>query len=206
MNRAASCPDWTTLAAHRREPKGVEPAGWSEALAHFDGGCKVCRKAALKSDPTLVFRRLPAVPAAVMTESQERAEVDAVRQAVSAMRAASRLDSLKTGKRAFGGFGSFGRWKRWSAAAALTLVGLSIPGDDTRQLQPYEPQAAIFRNGQMAVGSQGLVSGDSEQVTRQVDLDLPILDGGVDLPDARVYQQSYDGLSVVMVVDESINI
>ncbi|HEX6863106.1 MAG TPA: hypothetical protein VF414_09845, partial [Thermoanaerobaculia bacterium] len=66
-----SCPDWTALTAHRHDG-GPEPEGWSGALAHFDGGCQLCRKAALKSDPTLVFRRLAQVPAATMTEAQER--------------------------------------------------------------------------------------------------------------------------------------
>lgn len=189
-----SCPDWTSLTAHRRDkrsPEPPEPEAWSEALAHFDGGCKVCRKAALKSDPTLVFRHLPAASAAAMTEAQERAEVDAVRQAVAGMRAASRLDSLETRKRA----ALLGGWRRWSAAAALTMMAVTIPSDDTRQVRR---QAAIFRDGLMA-----------EQVawqTAPAAPDTPVLEGGVDLPDARVYHQSYDGLSVVMVVDESLEI
>ena len=45
-----SCPDWKSLAAHRLEKRGVEPAGWAEALEHFDG-CALCRKEALKADP-----------------------------------------------------------------------------------------------------------------------------------------------------------
>lgn len=191
-----SCPDWTSLAVHRKERSGTEPEGWSEALDHFDGGCPLCRKAALKSDPTLVFRRLPAVPASSMTESQERAEVDAVRQAVAAMRAASRLESLETGRRA-----ARGSWKRWSAAAALAVIGLTIPGDDARRTQPVEPQAAIFREGLVYEAMEA-----PEPVALQAGQDAPLLEGGVNLPGARVYHLSDESLSVTMVVDESIDI
>ena len=190
-----SCPDWTSLTAHRRDRSSPEPEAWSEALAHFDGGCKVCRKAALKSDPTLVFRRLPAVSAAAMTEAQERAEVDAVRQAVAGMRTASRLDSLENRKRA-----SFlGGWRRWSAAAALTMMAVTIPSDDRRQAE----KAAIFRDGLMTESWESPEA--AEQVARQT-VPVTVLEGGVDLPDSRVYHQSYDGLSVVMVVNESLDI
>lgn len=176
-----SCPDWNTLTAHRHEGHGgeTEPEGWSEALSHFDGGCQLCRKAALKSDPTLVFRRLAQVPASTMSESQERAEVESVRQGVAAMRAASRLDSVRKRKGA--------GWVRWSAAAALAMMVLTIPSDNPRQ--PAD-QAAIFQAGAV----------DASEAQ-----DLP-LEGAVNLPDARVYQLSQDDLAVVMVVDESINI
>ena len=136
-----SCPDWTALAAHRLDKRGgAEPEGWSEALAHFDGGCQLCRKAALKSDPTLVFRRLAQVPAVTMTETQERAEVDSVRQAVAAMRTASRLE--KGSRRAVGG------WKRWTVAAALALAAVTIPSDEPEQsarlrASLVEPAAAL---------------------------------------------------------------
>lgn len=173
-----SCPDWTALAAHRHEG-GPEPEGWSEALAHFDGGCALCRKAALKADPTLVFRRLAQVPAATMTEARERAEVESVRQAVAAMRAASRLESAGKRKRA--------GWKRWPAAAAVAMMVLTIPSDDPRR---PEEQAAIFEAGALAAGPAD---------------DMP-LEGALNLPEARVYQLSQDDLAVVMVVDESINI
>lgn len=174
-----SCPDWTALTAHRHEGS-PEPEGWSEALAHFDGGCALCRKAALKADPTLVFRRLAQVPASTMSESQERAEVESVRQAVAAMRAASRLESVQ--KRKASG------WKRWSAAAALAMMVLTVPAHEGGR-QPAD-KAAIFQAGVAEAG-------DAEEMT---------LEGAVNLPGARVYQLSQDDLAVVMVVDESIDI
>ena len=174
-----SCPDWTLLTAWREERNGAEPEGWSEALAHFDGGCQLCRKAALKSDPTLVFRRLAQVPAVTMTEAQERAEVDSVRQAVAAMRAASRLESVEVRRRGFAG------WKRWSAAAALAFLALTVPSDTRRRtVEPLEVVA--MEAAQPAVTA-------------------PVLEGGVDRPGARVYHMGDEELAVVMVFDESFD-
>lgn len=199
-----SCPDWTSLAAHRLAGS-PEPEGWSEALAHFDG-CRLCRKQALKADPTLVFRRLPPVSSASMTEAQERAEVESVRQAVAAMRAASRLDSREARRSTSSG------WKRWAAAAVLGLAALSMPS--------HEPQgarneagtadtagtAAIFREGRMAeIPAAGGFVADAP-ADQQVALDWSVVEG-VSLPgdrdSARVYEMNGGDLSVVMVVDES---
>lgn len=181
-----SCPDWTVLTAHRLDKRGsVEPEGWSEALAHFDGGCQLCRKPALKADPTLVFRRLAQVPAATMTEAQERAEVDSVRQAVAAMRAASRLELRR-------GFAA-GGWKRWSAAAALALATVTVPSDEARRtsLQAEAPAVEILDLSRQAVRQTGAT---------------PVLEGGVDLPGTRVYHLGGDKeLSVVMFVNESFD-
>jgi hypothetical protein len=179
-----SCPDWTALTAHRNDRHGAEPEGWNEVLAHFDGGCQLCRKAALKADPTLVFRRLAQVPAATMTDTQERAEVDSVRQAVAAMRAASRLE--KGRRRGFGFLpAAAGGWKRWSAAAALATMALTVPSHDTRlHKSPAEVEAL--------------------EVPAQIGA-APVLEGGVDLPGARVYQLGDEELAVVMVFDESFD-
>lgn len=113
-----SCPNWSALAAHRNDPRAVEPEGWTEALAHFDS-CGLCRRQALAADPTLVFRRMPVVEP---SPAQELDEVAAVRQAVAAMRTASRLDS----RPASALLGSKRGWKRWTAAAVLALASLSL--------------------------------------------------------------------------------
>lgn len=199
-----SCPDWIALTAHRRDRNhrdGSEPAGWSAALAHLDDGCNLCRRQALTADPTLVFRRLAAVPAAAMTPAEERSEADAVRAAVAAMRAASRLDSLEPRPR------TSSIWKRWSTgglAAALALVAVTIPGGPGGH--PSRPakvgaDEAIFREGRVEVGPVD----EPVAAAQQVDLEEPVVEG-VNLPDARVYHMSGDGLSVVMVVDESLDI
>jgi hypothetical protein len=183
-----SCPDWKTLAAHRLDP-GVqdEPEGWGEALDHFDGGCKLCRCDALKADPTLVFRRLPPLE---MTPAREASEVDAVRRAVAAMRTASRVEALERRSRAH----RSGVWKRLAAAAVLTLAALSIPSDDrghgSRPDFAFSPAERVVA----LPTALGEVS------------DLPTIEG-VNRPDARVYHMDDgEGLSLTMIIDESLEI
>ena len=189
-----SCPDWISLTAHRGERNAAEPADWNEALAHLDG-CNLCRRQALAADPTLVFRRLAAVPAVTMTAGEESAAVDAVRAAVAAMRAASRLDSLEARPR------TSSLWKRWSTgavAAVLALAALALPSG-------YDPS----EHAQVAVAHQEPIEtgplAEPVPAAQQVDLDEPVMEG-VNLPDARVYHMSGEGLSVVMVFDESLDI
>jgi hypothetical protein len=179
-----SCPDWNALTAHRRQRDAAEPAGWDAAVAHLDG-CGICR-------------RLAAVPAVTMTGSEERSEADAVRVAVAAMRAASRLDSLEARPRALSRASSGGlrRWSIAAVAAVLALAVLAAPAghDDSGRLAARTPDnAAIFREGLVLPASQ------------QADFGEPVVEG-VNLPDARVYHMSGEGLSVVMVVDESLDI
>lgn len=112
MSAVMSCPDWTRLVA-LREREEAEPAGWAAALAHLDA-CPRCRREAMAADPLLVFRRLPGAEAA------ERAEAEAMCQAVAAMRTARRLESRR----------SFAGWRRWAAAAALALASLTVAGRD----------------------------------------------------------------------------
>ncbi|MFL6263601.1 MAG: hypothetical protein ACJ76Y_28230 [Thermoanaerobaculia bacterium] len=116
-----SCPDWQDLAAAREVAEG-EPAGWTEAMAHFDA-CPRCRREAVAADPLLVFRRLPALE---MPEGDERAEAESVRQAVAAMRTAKRLESRQR----------FAGWRRWAAAAVLAIASLSVSWDKAPRPEP----------------------------------------------------------------------
>lgn len=87
-----SCPDWTSLVRRRDEDAAGE-ALWRRALEHLEG-CQRCRQAAYAAEPTLVFRRLPAVAVS------ER-EVDAMKQAVDAMRRAQPLVEPVAARRRF---------------------------------------------------------------------------------------------------------
>ncbi|HEX6865067.1 MAG TPA: hypothetical protein VF414_19710 [Thermoanaerobaculia bacterium] len=165
-----SCPDWSALAAHRNDVKGVEPQGWTDALAHFDS-CSLCRRQALAADPTLVFRRMP-VPE--LSPAEERDEVAAVRQAVAALRTASRLDALETRPRPL----SFSGWKRWAAAAVLVLASLSLgqsPG--TIFQQPQMSGAAL----QPAVEAVNLPDARVYQVGEEDLLVTMIVDESLDV-------------------------
>ncbi|HKI05377.1 MAG TPA: hypothetical protein VKK31_25580 [Thermoanaerobaculia bacterium] len=123
-----SCPNWSLLtAARERGDRGAaDPAGWAEAMAHFDA-CAACRRDAVAADPLLVFRRLPAVE---LTPAEESAEVASMRQAVTAMRTARRIEA----RRGFAG------WRRWAAAAVLALASLGVG----RDMEPRPERAAAF--------------------------------------------------------------
>ena len=202
-----NCPDWTSLAAHRHGGDS-EPEGWSEALAHFDG-CQLCRKQALKADPTLVFRRLPPVSSAAMTAAQEQAEVESVRQAVAAMRAASRLDPREARR------STSSNWKRWAAAAALALAALTLPSHESRESRDAREAgetAAIFREGRMTeMAEMAELSSETPELVadapagRQVDLNWSVIEG-VSSPGARVYEMIGGEMPVVMVVNEDIDL
>ncbi len=174
---SAACPDWTALAAHRRDRDGAEPAAWGEALAHLDG-CPACRRAAPAADPTLLFRRLARVEAPL----DERAEVEAVLQGVTALRAARRV-AQRSGR---------GRsWARWAAAAVLAFLALSMDNEGL-------PRALH------TAGSRSLAAAAVPAAMGR----LPLLDGieGPARAGARIYQLEGEDLSVVMIVDESLDV
>jgi hypothetical protein len=195
-----SCPDWKAMAAWRDDPRGEEPAEWSDALAHFDRGCSLCLRAALAADPTLVFRRLAAVPEP--TPLQEASDVESMRRAVAAMRAASRVEEVE--RRAARRF----NWTRWAAAAALAVVALSMPADDSHfrrtpagdliSVATMTAPAVLSLDGPEAVPLPAASQAASAE-------DLPSVEG-VNRPGARVYHMDGEGMSVVMIVDESLDV
>jgi len=162
-----SCPDWSGVAARRE----AEPSGWAAAVAHYDG-CSLCRREALAADPLLVFRRLPVEE---MTPAEEQAEVDAVRQAVTAMRTAGRLEV----RRRFAG------WRRWAAAVVLAAAALSVGRDKARNLETLVMAPVSEAPAAAAAG--------------------PTLEG-LNRPGARVYHLANEGVSVVWIVDESLDV
>jgi len=196
-----SCPDWRSLDRLDRLDRNTgAQAGWTEAVAHFDAGCPLCRRAALAAEPTLVFRRLGS---AEMSPSQEAAEVDSVRQAVAAMRTASRVDSLAGRSRGFrrsggiGGRAGWTRWTRWAAAAALAVAALAIPGDGAGRRSARVAPTVSTRSAALATAvAPAAFAGEA---------DLPTVEG-VNRPGARVYHLDGEGLSVVMIVDETLDV
>jgi len=173
-----SCPDWRSLTP-------ASPS-WDEAVTHFDGGCRLCRRAALTAEPTLVFRQLRGAGPVAMSPSQEASEVAAVRQAVAAMRTAKRVDSRS--RRA--------GWKRWAAAAALAAAALSIPADNAWRHFAAVRQELASQSPSMLRGGVLPAAYGGEAGTAQ----------GTGRPGARMYHMDGDGMSVVMIVDESLDV
>ncbi|HEV2844454.1 MAG TPA: hypothetical protein VG477_06390 [Thermoanaerobaculia bacterium] len=134
------CPSWKTLVLdrERRERDGADPEGWAEALEHFDA-CRDCRSEALKADPLLVFRRMPELD---LPAAGERSEVESMRQAVTAMRTAKRLES---GRR-------FAGWRRWAAAAVLAAVSLSVSQDKVAEIELAAGPAATAGSAILEIG------------------------------------------------------
>lgn len=182
-----SCPDWRALSPDLSADAGT--AAWNDAVRHFDGGCLHCRRDALRADPTLVFRSLRSAPA--VSSSVGSSEAEAMCQAVAAMRAASRVDSSETrSRRRF-------LQMRWVAAAGLTLAALSIPGDNAWKYREQKPGVAGERRPAVHLGA--VVPAALGEA------DLPTVEG-VNRPGARVYNMDGEGLSVVMIVDESFDV
>ena len=211
--------DWRSLAAHRLDPQREEPeaAAWAAALAHLDG-CPACRRAALAADPTLVFRRLQsAVP--IASESEE---IAAVQQAVAGLRSAARFGSSPAGagRSSFNlSFGPPSAWPRWAAAAVLAVAALAAgsagPGRPapaaaplTAALAPPAPLLAVMPATFRTVAGGPLRPAQMTLRAAQMPLhaaQMPMLEE-LDRPDARVYQIDGGNLSVVMIVDEGLDV
>jgi hypothetical protein len=174
-----TCPDWNRLLAHRLEGSAEPPADWPSAWAHLQA-CAACRATASRLDPTVAFR-------GVAPWSPLAADIEAILSGVRTLRRADRLASTAEDRR---------RPKRTQARhravpAALFAVLLALlPGSTARRgvdtaapLQRQAPPLAALRVVPAA----------------------PALDG-LDRPQARVYEWGGDDLSVVMVVDESLDV
>lgn len=177
-----SCPDWKLLMADRAG--GDDPPGWNAALAHMDE-CDGCRRTALAADPSLVFRRLPAFTA-------DAAEVDAMRRGVANLRHASRVvgegqDAVPRRRRFFAD-----RLRHLAAALVLAAAGFGLwfagTGDDAPAAHPAEPIPAVATAAPH--GSAG----------------LPVFEDLSRPHQADVYQVGEEGLTVVMMVDETLDI
>jgi len=199
-----SCPDWKALAAWRDDPRAEEPAAWRQALAHLDQGCVQCRREAVAADPTLVFRRLAAVPEP--SPAEEASEADAMRRAVAAMRAASRVEAAERHGHPARSMRSMRtlNWKRWAAAAALAVAALSMPGGDARlhRTPGLIPQATP---AVLSVGGPAAVVLPAAALPAASADDLPTLEG-VDRPGARVYHMDGEGLAGTMIFDETLDV
>lgn len=120
------CPsrgEWRDRLAHRFDAERVEPESWREDLAHLES-CDVCRGITLELDPSLLFRPLAApVPA-----FDAAAEAASMRQAVTALRRAERVEGLEHRSWTDPRWRGLPRapWSRWAAAALVTLTALSL--------------------------------------------------------------------------------
>jgi hypothetical protein len=180
-----TCPEWSRLAVLpeelREELRDEEPEGWMEALEHLDT-CRSCRPEALMADPLLVFRRLPVTD---LNAAEERSEAESMRLAVAAMRNAGRLESRHR----------FAGWRRWAAAAVLALASLALG----RGRAPHSTDSVTAMAAAMAPAAVQRAAAPSTAAE-------PAAIEGLNRPGARVYHMDGEGLSVFMIVDESLDV
>jgi len=173
-----SCPDWSSLVAHRYRADGEEPVGWWEALAHLKA-CRLCQEAALEADPTLLFvSRLP-------TEEAEGSPISARTVVARARRKSEHASPVP---------------RIWLAAAAVLLIALGI-GQGVRHLKLEEPTGTVsalipadapVENASPVMVELPLVDGVSGSDTRiyqvaTAELDfVVIVDEGLELQDGSL--------------------
>lgn len=171
--------DWRALVAHRLDARLDEPAGWPKALAHF-GACAECRRAALTADPTLVFLRLGEEREGLREPARDQAEIERVRAAVAAMRAASRLERARRPARLAG-------WKRWAGAAGLAMAALT------------SGQRAELPAGLPAAEVPGVAAKEPGTARMLILEDL-------NLPEARVHLGVGDRIAGAMIYSEGLDV
>lgn len=174
--------DWRSLLAHRFDDNLEVPVGWPAAEVHL-ADCAECRRDALAIDPTLAFRG-----AAAWTSAP--GESAAIVQAVHTLRRASDLESTTAGARREPIVRARSRDRGPAAAAALFALVLA--------LRP----ATTSHNEVSRVNFDPVPTAQLLPAARPA---APAIEG-VDRPDARVYEWGADDLSVVMVVDESLDV
>lgn len=187
----SACPNWRELLHSRFDPKAPEPEGWVDALAHFDG-CPACRREACRIDPTLVFRRLPAAALDFDLEAER------MRLAVAGMRASERVEgrvsaiSIRPLSRRLRGQGL-----RWALAAGLAGAALLLGG-----------RGELAGSGARQAAPLSLADGAAQARFDPVQAPAAIESAVEDLgrPDARIYQLDGERLSVVMIVDEKLDV
>jgi hypothetical protein len=211
-----TCPDW----------RGLDPASHDAAadaaLRHLDSGCQRCWQEALALDPTLIFRRLPAPE---LDAAAEAVEVAAARQAVGAMRAASRLEHRD---RRLGagvvGTASSSQLARWTLAAGLTAMALLFgashgwhghAGNTARPGASLPAAAALTppASGAALPAALGAPGGRGYAATPLFAAAPEALPAssrgsieGLSRPRARVYQIDGPQMSVVMIVDDKLDV
>ena len=180
-----NCAELRRVAPDSLLARELEPVVRRRAAEHLRE-CPECRRRAVAADPAVLFVDLPLLE---VTEN----DVKAVRSAVGAMRRARALEH-ETSR-------PLSRWWRHVAAAALLAALLLAPGNTPVS----QPEAGD--------GSAGLMAGVE-------DLETLIDQGGflasatepssiienLNRPQARIYQLTEDDLSLVMIVDESLDL
>lgn len=179
-----NCAELQRLAPDSLLASDLEPAQQRLAAEHLRD-CPECRRRAVEADPSILFLELP-------TLEVGEAEVEAVRSTVNAMRRARVLESEASRP--------LSRWWRQAAAAVLLAGVLLLPGDTPVEQRTGESSPALVAETWELVApleDAGLLVSASEPSSVIENLNRP---------QARIYQLTEEDLSLVMIVDESLDL
>ncbi len=190
-----SCPDWQAVCRrHEAAPDDAkrrfadakrrvadDAPEWRAALRHLDE-CPACQAAAPSFDPTLLFRRLPALEVG-------RDDVEAMKQAVAGMRRGQEIEHRGSSARP---------WLQAAAVAAVLLGSLMLRGAGPRDGVQTLPQGDGL---EVAAPAASLVPPESE-----IDLwRMPLIETA-DPAWGSIIQVVDDDISVVLVVADEVDV
>ena len=178
------CGQWQQWIAESPPFWDLEPSARETRSKHLRQ-CWECRRYALEDDPTLMFIELPKVEVS-------DAEVDEILATVGTLRRARALEKGASPQR--------GHLGRNLAAAALLTALLLVPGHTgpTRH-------GSVSRDD-IDSGESGLQSPSAGALFLVTGTEALSLIENLNRPEARIYQLTEDDLSVVMIVDESLDL
>ncbi len=173
------CPDWRLLLAERERSSGEVGDAWRAAVDHLTG-CPSCRATAIDLDPTLLFVAQPSIEVS-------DGEVEAIQANVRVLRRARAQERAALEPRR--------KMARLASAAAVASLLIFLPTHSSRQPASQAPAAGPSLALKRAPFADGLFEDSSAPQIEPYDLPL-----------ARIYQLGEEDLSVIMVVDESIDV
>lgn len=183
-----SCPDWRVLCRQRESDPGDAPE-WRSALRHLDG-CAACQTAAPAFDPTLLFRRLPALEVG-------SAGVEAMKQAVAGMR---RGQTIEHRRRPLMRTASRGTWRQAAALAAVFLGSLLLRGADVG------PEVRLHGTSPEALTADVAPASEAAATASEIDLwRMPLIETA-DPTYGSIIQADYDDMSLVLVMPSGIDV
>ncbi len=179
-----TCGQWQQWTAESLPFWELEPPARETRSKHLCQ-CFECRRRALEDDPTLMFIELPKVEVS-------DAEVDEILATVGTLRRARALEKGASPQR--------GHLGRMLAAAALLTALLLVPGHTGPSRH-----GSVSRHD-IGSGEPARQSPTAEGLFLTTGTESPSLIENLNRPEARIYQLTEHDLSVVMIVDESLDL
>ncbi len=179
-----TCSEGRRLMGRFRSDARLHDSERRGLMEHF-AGCTRCRREGLAIDPTLLLLGASSL-------EMRSSEIVSIRQTVQAMRRARELE--RAGARP---------WRRVRRAAAMSVLLTALllfPGGGQERLEERNATS-----GHQTPSSGSLYSLGEGHTQISIWDSLSLIEN-LDRPDARIYQWTEQDLSVVMIVDESLDL